>query len=83
MAKLRTPEEVKARFAANGQTIAGWARLHGYPPVLTAAVVLEQHGYPPLAVYQVLGGFRKGARGQAHQIAVDLGLKPHPAGIAS
>ena len=68
MAKLRTPEEVKARFAANGQTIAGWARLHGYPP---------------LAVYQVLGGFRKGARGQAHQIAVDLGLKPHPAGIAS
>jgi gp16 family phage-associated protein len=55
--------EVKARFKAEGVSIAKWAKARGFN-VLT--------------VYRVLDGRVKGIRGEAHQIAVALGLKKEP-----
>ena len=59
----RTGAEVKAIFAAHGQSIAGWAR---------------SNGYRPSDVYQVLDGRAKGRRGRSHEIAAKLGMKPPP-----
>ena len=55
-----TPEQVKANFRANGTTTAQWAR---------------DNGYRIQAVYRVLNGQEKAYYGQAHEIAVKLGLK--------
>lgn len=56
-----TPEQVKANLRQQGKTITEWA---------------ADHGYPRNAVYRVLNGVEKAAFGRAHNIAVDLGLKP-------
>ncbi|WKE65053.1 DNA-binding protein [Gallaecimonas kandeliae] len=56
-----TPKQVKEALRAQGTTITKWA---------------EERGYPRAAVYRVLNGVEKAAYGRAHQIAVDLGLKP-------
>lgn len=58
---LRTEAEAKAAFVAAGITIADWARQHGFSTELTR---------------MVLAGKRKCLRGQSHQIAVALRLKP-------
>ncbi|WP_420598617.1 DNA-binding protein [Neptuniibacter sp.] len=63
-----TPEQVKANLRAQGVTITQWA---------------EEHGYPRAAVYRVLNGVEKAAFGRAHNIAVDLGLKPKPETVAA
>lgn len=55
-----TPEELKAKFAAEGRTFSAWA---------------EQRGYNRFHVYRVVNGMSKAKRGIGHQIAVDLGLK--------
>lgn len=55
-----TPEEVKRCFEQSGETICGWA---------------EKHGFPKDSVYAILNGRVLGKRGQAHAIAVALGLK--------
>lgn len=65
--KSLSPEQVKARFRANGTTVTQWA---------------EYHGYPRNAVYRVLNGFDKAHYGRAHEIAVALGLKPSEAAAA-
>lgn len=57
---LKTREEVKADFAKNGISIGSWATANGFA---------RTH------VYQVLGGRNKAQYGQAHVIAVALGLK--------
>lgn len=62
-AKALSPDQVKARFKEQGTTITAWA---------------ESNGFRPHAVYQVLNGFTKSNRGNAHQIAVALGIKPQP-----
>lgn len=59
-AQTLTPDQVRGRLRAKGKTLTQWAR---------------EHGYPRDAVYRVLGGQYKGNFGQAHNIAVDLGLK--------
>jgi gp16 family phage-associated protein len=59
--KTLTPDQVKANFRARGVTISDWARLHGYKP---------------RCVYLVLNGQHKGHWGEAHEIAVKLGIKP-------
>lgn len=56
-----TPEQIKHRFRARGETFSQWAR---------------DHGYPVNKVLRVLNGFEKGHYGKAHEIAVKLGLKP-------
>jgi gp16 family phage-associated protein len=55
----------RAGFFQRGESIAEWAR---------------KHGFRPNAVYQVLNGHALPSRGQAHQIAVALGVKPLPEG---
>lgn len=60
MAKVLTPEQLKAKFESEGKTFSGWA---------------EERGYTRQDVYRVINGFTKAKRGKAHQIAVELGLK--------
>lgn len=54
-------ETIKQRFYLRGESVAEWAREHSFD---------ERH------VYSVLSGRSKATRGQAHLIAVELGLKP-------
>lgn len=61
--QLARREAVRARFMERGVAIAWWA---------------SELGYPRSLVYAVLGGRIAGRRGLAHQIAVDLGIKPGP-----
>ena len=58
-----TPDQLKAQFRASGQTFSQWAR---------------DHGYRPQQVLRLINGFDKGHRGQAHEIAVALGIEPKP-----
>lgn len=55
-----TADQIKKQFRQRGETITGWA---------------ERHGYKRTAVYRVLNGQEKGFYGQAHEIAVKLGMK--------
>ena len=56
-----TPEQIKKNFRQQGITITQWAK---------------ENGYTRHAVYRVLNGFDKAYYGNAHEIAVKLGLKP-------
>lgn len=58
--KPLTGEQAKARLRAQGITTTQWA---------------EQHGYNRREVYRVMNGQLKANFGNAHQIAVDLGMK--------
>ena len=53
-------EEVRAGFFARGETIKEWS---------------EKRGFPYHIVRSVISGQRRCARGEAHKIAVELGLK--------
>lgn len=53
--------KVREDFYLRGESVAEWSR---------------QHGFRPNAVYRVLSGHSLAARGNAHRIAVALGLKP-------
>lgn len=57
---LRTPDEARAELQRKGVSITAWSLANNFNPNL---------------VQEVLGGRKKGIRGQAHQIAVKLGLK--------
>lgn len=63
-----TPEQVKNHLWLQGKTVTDWAK---------------EHGYNRNQVYQVLNGQTKARYGQAHEIAVKLGLKPKPNTITS
>ncbi|AAQ59824.1 MULTISPECIES: DNA-binding protein [Chromobacterium] len=58
--QLRTPEEARAELQAKGISITQWAIANKFSPNL---------------VFEVLGGRKKCVRGQAHEIAVKLGIK--------
>jgi len=60
---LLQPEEVLRRFRANGASLSKWA---------------VERGFSPALVYAVLKRGRKCLRGQSHEIAVALKLKPGP-----
>lgn len=53
-------QEVKDWFESHGVVISEWA---------------VKHGFEAAHVYAVLGGKARGRRGNAHRIAVALGLK--------
>jgi gp16 family phage-associated protein len=57
---LRTPEEAKAELQRQGVSISSWASANGFSTNL---------------VFEVLAGRKKCLRGQAHNIAVKLGIK--------
>jgi len=65
--QIKTPDQVKAEFEANGITISQWAR---------------EHNWTPREVSLVLNGQVKGRYGKGHDIAVALGLKLTPASPA-
>lgn len=52
---------VRQRFWLEGETIADWANKHGFSAATT---------------YSLLAGRLRARRGEAHRIAVALGLKP-------
>lgn len=58
-----TPQEVKAKFRAEGKTQVEWAKAHGFKP---------RH------VSLVLSDRTPCIRGELHAIAVALGIKPAP-----
>ncbi len=58
--QLKTPAEARAEFRRIGKSMKAWAR---------------EHGVHHETVYQVLKGIKKGERGDAHKVAVLLGIK--------
>jgi gp16 family phage-associated protein len=60
MSSLRTAADVRAEFQRKGVSISSWAIANGFSTNL---------------VFEVLAGRKKCLRGQAHNIAVKLGLK--------
>lgn len=61
--ELKKLNQIKAQYAREGRTFAGFAR---------------EHNFPENEVYKVTGGLYKCRRGRAHDIAVALGVKPKP-----
>lgn len=61
---IKTPLEAKQWFLDRGISITTWAR---------------EHGFPRSVVYAALAGRTKGNRGEAHEVALALHLKPVPA----
>ena len=57
---MKTLAEVKAKLTYHGETAAAWARRHGVSESMTR---------------NVLSGRVKGRSGEAHKIAVSLGIK--------
>lgn len=57
---LRTPAEAREALNATGISITQWSIANKFSPNL---------------VFEVLGGRKKCIRGQAHEIAVKLGIK--------
>lgn len=57
---MKTPEQIKREFRANGITVTAWAK---------------KHGVKTNAVWRVLKGSSKCYYGDGHKIAVLLGLK--------
>lgn len=55
-----TLEQVKNDFANRGETFSGWAKAHNYKYATVLAVI---------------NGTNKGRRGEAHKVAMALGLK--------
>ena len=56
-----TVADVRAEFKKRGISVSEWARVRGVSAQLT---------------YQILAGRKAAVRGQSHEIAVLLGLKP-------
>ena len=58
--RLKTADEVRADLRRRGLGVTAWAR---------------EHGVQARTVYDVLDGKCKGTRGEAHRVAVLLGMK--------
>lgn len=62
---LKTRAQIREDFASRGWSITGWARQHGYSPVMVSDIINDDERSPK----------RKCLRGESHNIAVSLGLK--------
>lgn len=62
---LRTRQQAREDFARRGWSYSGWARERRYSPNMVIAIINDDDRNPRL----------KCTRGEAHNIAVDLGLK--------
>ncbi|WP_165667425.1 DNA-binding protein [Metapseudomonas otitidis] len=60
MHATRTPAQAKAWLDALGMSVKEFA---------------EKHGLDQATTYQVLAGRKKGRRGEAHKVAIALGIK--------
>lgn len=61
----KTRAQVRDEFARKGSSISAWARDHGYSSNMVIAILADDEMNPRL----------KCLRGDAHNIAVQLGLK--------
>lgn len=62
---LKTRSQIREEFARKGWSISGWAKAKRYSPNLVIAILADKEANPRL----------KCLRGDAHNIAVELGLK--------
>ena len=62
---LKNRQQIRAEFAANGVSYSAWARQRGYSPNMVIAILADNEAHLRL----------KCLRGDAHNIAVQLGLK--------
>lgn len=62
---LKTRQQIRDDFAKRGWSYTGWARQRGYSPNMVIAIANDSEVNPRL----------KCTRGEAHNIAVELGLK--------
>lgn len=62
---LKNRQQIRDQFANNGQSITAWAKARGYTPNTVIAILADDENNPR---YKCL-------RGEAHNIAVALGLK--------
>lgn len=60
---IKTPAEVRAEMEAARTTLAQWAR---------------DNDFKYMRVYDVISGRNKGLYGEAHKVAVKLGIKRGP-----
>lgn len=58
--KVKEPKEAREQLIRQGMTVRQWAR---------------QHGVHEKTVYEVLAGRKRGLYGEAHKVAVLLGIK--------
>lgn len=65
--EVMSREDVLRHFELAGVTVTSWA---------------QEHAFSPANVYAVLAGRTHGRRGEAHRIAVALGLKPRASIVA-
>lgn len=65
MAQLKTRQQIREEFGLHGQSITKWAKDRGYTPNTVIAILADNETTPR---YKCL-------RGEAHDIAVSLGLK--------
>lgn len=61
----KSRDEVRKEFARRGQSISAWAKANRYSPNMVIAILADDEKNPRL----------KCLRGDAHNIAVTLGLK--------
>lgn len=62
---LKNRQQIRDDFAKRGWSYTGWARQRGYSPNMVIAIANDNEVNPRL----------KCTRGEAHNIAVELGLK--------
>jgi len=62
---LKNRAQIREEFASKGWSYSGWAKRHGYSPNMVIAIITDNETNPRL----------KCLRGDAHNIAVQLGLK--------
>ena len=62
---LKSRAEVRQELARRGLSITGWAKQHGYSPVMVSDILNDDERNPK----------RKCLRGESHNIAVALGIK--------
>ena len=62
---LKTRAQVREEFASKGWSISAWARQHNYSSNMVIAILADNEAHLRL----------KCLRGDAHNIAVQLGLK--------
>ena len=62
---LKNRQQIRDEFAANGVPYSAWARQRGYSPNMVIAILADNEAHLRL----------KCLRGEAHNIAVQLGLK--------
>ncbi len=79
--RAQTPLPPRLPYPQTPETAHAWIRAHG----ICVAEMARTHGVPRAILVDLLRGRIRGYRGQAHQGAVLLGLKPDPAlmGVAA